>query len=240
MTRSCNLGTMTRWYARTFFAGFAALLLYVGCDDTTQVVTPAPTTGGAGGTGGGSTGGTGGTLSITVGSGGMAGATPTECDPACDDATEICSHGVCVPLSPCTDDNDCDNDTYCDPAVGCLPWNDAMPPHDEDCVQIIPPGVLAPAVMCEFSTPPLNDPFPGHVDVQGTPVVTTFDPVNNAPPSIAASVHRHRPQQLHRRARRDPRAQRAGLCAASKPRRRGRGWRLGGGLAGLVRFARGR
>ncbi len=167
--------------------GFVALLAYAGCDDTTTLVQP-PGTGGAGGAGtGGDAGGSGGNLTVGPGSGGAAGGTNDDCEEPCDPLTEICSHGVCVPLLPCSDDNDCENDTYCDPAVGCLPWNDAEPPHDDNCIQVIPPGVLAPTVMCEFATAPAGDAFPGHVDVQGTPVVVSFDPANNAPPSIAAT-----------------------------------------------------
>src|SRR5262245_59442475 len=47
-----------------------------------------------------------------------------QCTETCGDA-RVCSHGVCVPLIPCSDDDDCKNDAYCDPAVGCLPWQDA-------------------------------------------------------------------------------------------------------------------
>lgn len=177
---------MYRWYGRAFLAATATLLAYVGCNESTEVVPPPPT-GGAGGTS--NNGGMGGNLTISVGpgSGGSGGGLSSVCDPPCDPDDEVCSHGVCVPKLPCSDDDDCENDTYCDPAEGCLPWDQAMPPHDDDCLQVIPPGILAPAVMCEFSEAPANDPFPNHVDVQGTPIVTTFDPANNATPRIAAS-----------------------------------------------------
>ncbi len=175
---------MTRWHRWTVLVGGMGLLAYVGCDDGTGSVTP-PGTGGAGGMGGEMTS-TGGDLTVGVSQGGSAGMGGTECDVPCE-VDEICSQGVCVPLLPCTDDSDCENDTYCDPQLGCLPWGDADPKHDENCVQIIPPGILAPSVMCELSEAPVGDPFPNHVDVQGTPVVTSFDPVNGAPPSIAVS-----------------------------------------------------
>src|SRR5262249_764125 len=45
-----------------------------------------------------------------------------------------------------------------------------------------------PRVRCEFSVAPPGDPFPNHVDVQGTPVVVNFNkPADSGPPSIAAS-----------------------------------------------------
>lgn len=174
-----------RWVLGLWVLGVVALAGHAGCEDTTQVVAP-PGAGGAGGSP--SSGGMAGQLTVSVGPGsGGAGAGPTDCGGECDPDTEICSHGVCVPLVPCTDDNDCQNDTYCEPQIGCMPWGLANPAHDENCIQIIPPGVLAPSVKCEFTQAPPMDAFPGHVDVQGTPVVASFDPVNGAPPSIAAT-----------------------------------------------------
>ncbi len=134
-----------------------------------------------GGQGGGGEGG-----SITIGAGGMGGTT-VACTTPCDAATEICSHGTCVPLLPCKSDSDCKNDTTCT-ASGCQPWEGQTPRHDPSCVNVIAPGILSPKVKCEFSTAPPGDAFPGHVDVQGTPIVVNFNvPAASGKPSIAAS-----------------------------------------------------
>ena len=108
--------------------------------------------------------------------------------------SEMCirdsSHGVCIPLAPCATDDDCQYDTYCDPAAGCLPWEDADPSHDEDCVQVTAAGVLQPKIQCDFSQAPMGDAFPGHVDVQGTPIVVHLEPDPGMPdqPSVGPSV----------------------------------------------------
>jgi hypothetical protein len=149
--------------------------------------------GGTGGAGGSSTsttttgqGGTGDGGSIIIGSGGMGGST-VACTTPCDAATEVCSHGTCVPLLPCKNDSDCKNDTTCTPS-GCQPWDGQMPAHDPSCVNVIAPGILSPKVKCEFSVAPEGDAFPGHVDVQGTPIVVNFNvPASAGKPSIAAS-----------------------------------------------------
>ncbi len=177
---------MNDWLRSISLVGASALLIYAGCGDSGVLSPQPPGTGGGGGTTG--VGGAGGTLNVSIGVGpGGGGAIGTECDPPCDAATEICSHAVCVPKQMCVDDNDCANDAYCDPANGCVPWTDAVPPFDENCVQVIPPGVLAPSVMCELSEAPAGDAFPNHVDVQGTPVVARFDAAMGARPSIAAT-----------------------------------------------------
>jgi len=141
--------------------------------------------GGNGGAGASANGGDGGSLLTTGG----AGATTTvDCDVPCV-AGEVCSHGVCIPEVDCTVDDDCDNDTYCDPATDtCQPWQDAVPPHDDQCLQLIPPGIFAPSVKCEFAAAPAGDAFPNHVDVMGTPVVINFNnPSAAGPPSIVAT-----------------------------------------------------
>ncbi|APR81661.1 Rhs-family protein [Minicystis rosea] len=138
------------------------------------------------GTGGAGHGGAGDGGSVFVGSSSSGGT--IACTTPCDAATQICSHGVCVPLSPCKSDNDCQNDTKCDPTVGCVPWDSQTPAHDPGCISTSTPGVLQPKVRCEFSVAPAGDPFPGHVDVQGTPIVVNFNkPASSGPPSIAAS-----------------------------------------------------
>ena len=145
--------------------------------------TPKTTTG-SGTTGVGGAGGEGGSISVTTTTTGTG---VVQCDVPCE-ATEVCSHGTCVPLDPCASDDDCKNDTTCEPGVGCVPWEGKDPQHDPSCVNVIAPGILSPKVKCEFSTAPPGDPFPGHVDVQGTPIVVNFNnPGNSGPPSIAAS-----------------------------------------------------
>ena len=152
-------------------------------------------TGGSGGTsatggaghGGHGTGGEGNTF-VTGGSGGQGGSTTVPCTIPCDASKEVCSHGTCVPLATCKNDNECQNDTHCVPSVGCVPWDQENPDHDPTCVNVTTPGVLQPKVRCEFSVAPGGDPFPGHVDVQGTPIVVNFNvPSSAGPPSIAAS-----------------------------------------------------
>jgi len=147
----------------------------------------AGTGGQSGGTGGaGGVGGEGDTLSIgvTTGAGGNAGT----CDPPCDPMTQVCSHDVCVPVITCMSDNDCINDTYCGQGKQCVPWDGKQPPNDPTCVNVIAAGILSPKVKCEFSAAPAGDPFPLHVDVQGTPIVVNFNkPASAGSPSIAAA-----------------------------------------------------
>ncbi|AKV00184.1 Rhs-family protein [Labilithrix luteola] len=55
-------------------------------------------------------------------------------------------------------------------------------------MNVIAPGNFSPKLRCEFRQPPAGDPFPGHVDVQGTPIVVNFNhPSSAGSPSIAAS-----------------------------------------------------
>ena len=178
------------WLAGTLMAlGAASTAPGLACGGTdttgsTRSTTSSSGTGGAGGHGGHG-GGEGGSFTVSTGTGG---GTTVACTVPCDAATQICSHGVCVPLVPCTTDNDCSNDTTCDPKKGCQPWDGKTPAHDPACVNVIAPGILSPKVKCEFSQAPAADPFPGHVDVQGTPIVINFNnPSSAGPPSIAAS-----------------------------------------------------
>lgn len=150
-------------------------------------------TAGPGATGAGGAGGEDTSLAVGASTGsGVVVECPTPCQ-----ASEVCSHGVCVPKQEtCKKDNDCINDTYCDPAVGCVPWEGKDPANDPSCINVIAAGILSPKVKCEFATAPAGDPFPDHVDVQGTPIVVNFngfddppdgDPVPIGTPSIAAS-----------------------------------------------------
>lgn len=155
------------------------------CDDSVS------TTGSTTAAGGGQA--TGSTTDVSSSSGfstnnSSSGTGGVDCTVPCE-IGEICSHGTCVPSATCVNDNDCDNDTFCDPVTKtCQPWDVAMPAHDDKCIQVAVPGILAPKVKCEFAVAPMGDPFPGHVDVQGTPVVVNFHkPASAGPPSIAAS-----------------------------------------------------
>ncbi|MFO0555504.1 MAG: VCBS repeat-containing protein [Polyangiaceae bacterium] len=172
--------------SRALLTMACAALLVAGCGDDE----PTGGSGGAGATGGTAQGGHGGAGGSGAGfaQGGMGGGMPNTCTVPCEPG-EICTHGTCIPSKTCTNDNQCDFDTYCDEVTGeCLPWDTAMPGHDPTCIQVTPAGLLSPKVRCEFSTAPANDPFPGHVDVQGTPVVVNFNnPPSAGPPSIAAS-----------------------------------------------------
>jgi hypothetical protein len=154
------------------------------------------TTGGSagatGGTGGGGKGGTAGTGGATGGKGGASGASGSSgaggaacaCKP-----TEICVQGACVTKITCATNDDCQNDTFCDPAQkACVPWTTAMPPDDATCIHVTTAGVLSPTIGCEFTKAPAGDAFPGHVDVQGTPIVVPFDGGKDSiKPVIAAS-----------------------------------------------------
>ncbi len=143
--------------------------------------------GAAGGSGGDGGSGAGFPLGGSGGGGAGGSGGASACDPACEPG-EICAQSTCIPLLPCDTDDDCVNDTKCDPAVGCLPWSEETPAHDEGCLLVTPPGILQPAVKCEFAAAPAGDPFPNHVDVQGTPIVVSFDAgAGLEPPSILAA-----------------------------------------------------
>jgi hypothetical protein len=172
----------------TFFLG--GIVLAAACGSEVGL---APTSSGPGGNGqgGSATSSSDGGNILSVGSGGANGSecANTTCEPG-----ETCSHGVCVPGQACDSDNDCWYDTYCDMGV-CKPWDSTDPSNDPQCVQVIAAGVLAPSIQCEFASPPASDPFPNHVDVQGTPIVVNTNKSTNSEPtkpgagpsSIAAS-----------------------------------------------------
>lgn len=101
-------------------------------------------------------------------------------------AGEVCLSGVCLPEMTCQTDDDCIYDMECDQGV-CSPWEDASFRYDPACIHVAEVGVLSPRTRCEFTTPPPGDPFPGHVDVQGTPIVATFDGMMEGPASMAAA-----------------------------------------------------
>jgi hypothetical protein len=166
-------------------AGLCFALPMLGCGDDASSSGGGPAGGAPAGTGGaGASGGGGSGAGFTGGSGGGTVECATPCEPG-----QICTHGTCIDQVSCTDDEQCDFDTYCDEATGlCAPWDATRPGADPTCLQLSVPGLLSPKIRCEFSTAPMGDPFPGHVDVQGTPVVVNFNvPASSGPPSIAAS-----------------------------------------------------
>ena len=126
-----------RWWLAGTLIALGAASTAPGCGDgstDTTATAQSATSSGTGGAGGrGGEGGTGGSIIVGPGSGGAGGAT-VECTVPCDAATQICSHGVCIPILPCTTDNDCANDTTCVPMKGCQPWDGMMPAHDASCV----------------------------------------------------------------------------------------------------------
>jgi hypothetical protein len=100
---------------------------------------------------------------------------------------QICINGFCVTQTDCDDDEDCQNDTYCEPSAGCVPWG-TPPGHefDPNCQVGVPGGNFAPKIKCEFTTPPVGDPFPNHRDVQATPMVVNFNVGGTGVPSVVA------------------------------------------------------
>jgi len=188
--------------ARPFVVGAlaaTALATASGCsgcgDDETGTggssldsATSSPASAASSGDGSGGAGPGPASIAVSSGETSSSGSGIVECEVPCE-VGDICSHGTCIAGRDCEDDEDCDFDTYCDDETGtCQPWENADPKFDDQCVQLIAAGILAPAVRCEFSVAPPGDPFPGHVDVQGTPVVVNFNvPAESGSPSIAAS-----------------------------------------------------
>jgi hypothetical protein len=164
------------------FASLGGVAAFGACADDDATSSSSSSSAGGGGTGGA---GQGGSLFVTSSSSGGGGG-GVECTEPCQPG-EICSHGTCVPQQSCANDDDCSFDTTC-VATKCVPWDEVPPGFDEGCVDIAPPGLLSPTVRCEFAEAPAGDAFPGHVDVQGTPIVARFFAnANLGPPSIAAS-----------------------------------------------------
>jgi hypothetical protein len=110
------------------------------------------------------------------------------CDAGCPKGLS-CDFGVCEPTQPaCVTNSDCEDDTYC-LSGKCVPYGYGGVKNDPGCHQVVPAGVFAPTVLCEFATAPANDPFPEYLDVQATPIVVNFDKQsegNAAIPSIVA------------------------------------------------------
>lgn len=99
-----------------------------------------------------------------------------ECGGACVDP-QVCRYDQCVPPpAPCASTDDCEGDFYCDlPAGECLPWG--VGPggdSDDECTREVVAGVFFPDVQCEWLGPPMNDMYPDHINILGSPVVADF------------------------------------------------------------------
>jgi hypothetical protein len=109
------------------------------------------------------------------------------CNPPCMSGF-MCWNGVCVHDQPCTNDNECQNDSYCDKALGkCIPYGPPGKTHNEDCATVVPVGLFAPAVYCEFKAAPAGDPNPTFLNVLATPTVATFE--KGGTPSIVVPFY---------------------------------------------------
>ncbi|MCA9684602.1 MAG: VCBS repeat-containing protein, partial [Myxococcales bacterium] len=96
---------------------------------------------------------------------------------------QYCVEGMCLEgEGPCETHDDCSGDTYCCDAPDCLPEGEepgVCIPFGEgpfgtsnpECEQEIVIGLFEPDVQCEWTQPPMDDPFQGHVNVLTTPLV---------------------------------------------------------------------
>src|SRR5262245_23363167 len=129
-----------RWPVLLSALAIAAAAAAQGSACSTSMETD-PGTSAMNASGGGSGGHGGDDGSILVGSGPTSSGSDgtVTCTKPCDAATEVCSHGTCVPLVLCKSDSDCQNDTRCEPMSGCLPWDGKSPPYDPGCINVSAP-----------------------------------------------------------------------------------------------------
>jgi hypothetical protein len=98
------------------------------------------------------------------------------CDEVCPSGL-VCDHGYCLPpQAACTSNAQCNNDTYCGPDGQCDPYGGSTT-SDPNCALSIPPGAFAPVDFCDFK-PAAADPFATYLDVQATPIVVNFNPID--------------------------------------------------------------
>ncbi|MBI2392891.1 MAG: VCBS repeat-containing protein [Deltaproteobacteria bacterium] len=110
-----------------------------------------------------------------------------ECNPPCA-AGFTCWKGACIQEQPCTKDDECQNDTYCDPALGkCIPYGAPGKVNNPDCASVVPVGLFAPEVYCEFGKAPDGDTHPTFLNVLATPMVATFE--KGGTPSIVVPFY---------------------------------------------------
>jgi hypothetical protein len=80
--------------------------------------------------------------------------------------------------APCVADASCQGDRYCHEGR-CVRYGEG--PRGEggainkQCGRIVPAGLLAPRILCEWSGPGPGDTYPGHRQVLSTPLVADFD-----------------------------------------------------------------
>ncbi|MEZ4449863.1 MAG: VCBS repeat-containing protein [Nannocystaceae bacterium] len=98
---------------------------------------------------------------------------------------EVCVAGMCVPgEGSCEEYGDCQGDTYCC-KDGCLPPGEdqgvcipfGLEPEgdvNEMCSGPVKIGLFEPEIQCEWTAPPMGDPYPNHVNVLTTPMVAAL------------------------------------------------------------------
>jgi hypothetical protein len=104
-----------------------------------------------------------------------------DADASCGDdvceAGQVCRYEDCIdePV-PCDANMECPGDQWCDPATNeCLPWGTGPSgDFDEECARVAVPGVFVPGVQCEWVGPAVDDPYPDHKNVLGSPMVVDF------------------------------------------------------------------
>jgi hypothetical protein len=101
----------------------------------------------------------------------------------------VCYEGTCILQQPaCNTDDQCQNDSYCNTTLHeCIPYGTDGRTSSPSCVSVVPVGIFAPAILCEFTSAPAGDSKPGFLNVIATPTVATFDP--GGKPSIVVPFY---------------------------------------------------
>jgi hypothetical protein len=110
------------------------------------------------------------------------------CDPVCPNGF-FCYMGTCAQEQPpCTSDDTCQSDTYCDKTIGkCVPYGPPGKVNNPDCATVVPVGLFAPEVYCEFKAAPAGDAYADYLNVLATPMVATFE--KGGTPSIVVPFY---------------------------------------------------
>ncbi len=109
------------------------------------------------------------------------------CNPPCISGY-WCHASQCIQEQTCTTDDECQNDTYCDTSLGkCVPYGPPGKTHNPDCATVVPVGLFAPQVYCEFKAAPAGDPYAAYLNVLATPMVGTFE--KGGTPSIVVPFY---------------------------------------------------
>lgn len=96
------------------------------------------------------------------------------CSPACETG-QRCFLGACIVDTACRVDANCQDDRYCLDGR-CVPYG--LGPRGErnaSCSRVVPAGLLAPRLFCEWLGPGAGDPFPNHKQALSTPLVLDFN-----------------------------------------------------------------